>query len=165
MGKRIRNLILSLGMVFALAGCDGDLIQVCMNCFEHDAEKPLTETQVRSLKVNARVKQLPTEARNIYFQEWCGMDCRQIFRFDLPSDRAHDVMRRFSKVEIAPLSKRDQSDLLDAQREGAPLSWWLKEAVPDADGVAPDINIGQWAGFIMVPEGKATRVYMLAFDM
>jgi hypothetical protein len=165
MSKWGRNLILSAAAAIALAGCDGEFIEVCMNCFEHDAEKPLTDAQVRSLKVNATVKTLPAEAHNVYFEESCGMDCRQIFRFDLPSENAHQTMRRFSKVDIAPLSKHDQSDLLAAQMDGPPLSWWLKEAVPDAEGVAPDINIGQWVGFVLVPEGKTTRVYMLAFDM
>lgn len=163
MGRWIRNLILSSVAVVALAGC-GEF-KVCMNCFEHDAEKPLSEAQVRSIIVDDPVKTLPLEARNVYFQEWCGIDCTQIFRFDLPSDKAHAVMKRFSKVEIAPLSDHDQFSLVHAELDDRSLSWWLKAPVPGAEGVATDLSIVQWTEFILVPDGSVTHVYMRTFDM
>jgi hypothetical protein len=168
MGRWARVLILSSFLSFPVAGCQelaGELVQVCMNCFEHDVEEPLSEAQVRSIVVDARVEALPLEARNVYFEEWCGIDCNQIFRFDLRSDTAHAVMQRFSRVEIAPLSSKDQRDLLRAPMEDPPPSWWLKAALPDADGVATDVNIGQLTEFILVPDRPVTRVYMRAFDM
>lgn len=163
MSKWVQNLFLSAGAAMALAGC-GEF-KVCMNCFEHDAEKPLSEAQVRSIVVDAAIKTLPPEVRNVYFEEWCGIDCTQIFRFDLPSDKAHAVMQPYSKVEIAPVSDFDQVELIRRQQADPPLSWWLRAPVPDAEGVATDINIGQLTEFILVPDGPVTRVYMRAFDM
>ena len=163
MARWIGNLVLSSVAAMALAGC-GEF-KVCMNCFEHDAEKPLSAEQVRSIIVDAAIKTLPPEARNVYFEEWCGLDCTQIFRFDLPSDKLPAAMQPNSTVEIASVSDFDQVALIHRQQADPPLSWWLKTPVPDAEGVATDINIGQLTEFILVPDGPMTRVYMRAFDM
>lgn len=117
------------------------------------------------MKVDARVKSLPKEAQNVYFEEWCGIDCSQIIRFDLPADIAHEVMSRYSIVEIGQLPARNQRGLLRAQIDGPPLHWWLKEAVPDAEGVSTDLEVGQLTEFIMIPVGDHMRIYMRAFDM
>ncbi|WP_218667958.1 hypothetical protein [Sphingopyxis sp. KK2] len=163
MSRLICGLVLAAAAAAVLGGC-GEF-KVCMNCFEHDAEKPLSEAQARSIVVDAGIKTLPIEARNVHFQEWCGIDCTQVFRFDLPSDKAHAVMQPFSKVAIAPVSDFDQGRLIRSQQADPPLSWWLRAPVPDAEGVATDVSIGQLTEFILVPDGAMTRVYMHAFDM
>lgn len=163
MASFTRALLIASLMAFSVTGCD-DAVQVCRNCFDHDVQKPLSDAQARSLDLVSRVNNLPPEARNVYFQETCGMDCMQLIRFDLPANVAHDVMKRYSTVGIRKLSVSDQNSLLRAQ-DKPPLTWWLKEPIPNVEGVSSDLQAGQLTEFILVPMGKDMRVYMRAFTM
>ncbi|MBB3980468.1 hypothetical protein GGR44_000099 [Sphingobium fontiphilum] len=155
-----RTFILPLATM-ALASCNE--VQVCQICLENDASRPLSQREASQVYIYHNRAKLPSLARNIFYKERCGIDCKAIMRFDVPSEKAGEVAETLSGQTMRPLDQNDLSNFLLDGDSG--VSWWLPPATKNLVGASGNIGGGQLARIAIIDRGAISRIYLSSWQM
>jgi hypothetical protein len=143
------------------ASC-GDFIDSCFNCPAFNRDKPVP-VGIAPLQIIAGARPLPVEARNIYYDEQCGIGCLQVFRFELSADRANRIMTELTGSPPHDLSREDVADFMS----GSPINRaWRKSAGPArAKGGLMQADNGWPLNYVIISEGDGAIVFLASNSM
>ncbi|WP_139278772.1 hypothetical protein [Sphingobium yanoikuyae] len=145
----------------AVTGCGP--VEVCQICLGNDPNQALSKEEVSRVYVYHNRETLPSLAKNIYYDEHCGIDCRAIVRFDVPSWQANEIAAKLSGQPIKPLNPNDVHNFLRDNNAGR--SWWLQPKTEDLQGAVGDVGSGQLARVAILSQGATSRIYLVSWQM
>ena len=151
------SLVLTLALSSVLAACDS--VEVCRECLDGDRDLPVTvdPSQFDPIAFEAP---LPDQLSNLYFDELCGIDCAEVFRFDLPGAQAERIMSEFTGAEPVDLSANDRMEMR-SHMERFQRGWIIAEDLAKAQrGYSFQGAPTYPFYYLLVPQGEHTRVYL-----
>lgn len=150
--------IMALSALF-LGSCGG----VCRSCLDSDPDRQVPAAELHKITIIFGNQRLPDESINIYFDEVCGIDCSQIIRFDLPTEKAETLMQGIVRYPLTTVLQENQRAMLPVAN--LPRRWWLQREIVGAKGVMDDVGEGRLIRFLLEPKGPMTRVYLNSYSM
>ena len=137
------------------------VVNVCRACLDDDPDLPVSVSPA-SFDPIAFDKPLPVEAANLYFDESCGIDCAEVFRFDLPSAEAQAIMTEFTGIAPAALDEQSRR-VIQRQFRRYRRDWLDVDDLARASGGYSDVSVPDFRWpfhYFLVPLGPVTRVYL-----
>jgi len=148
-----------------LGSCSGDWFKVCRACIATPPTEPVADAdraRIRFIGPGA----LPAGARNLYYDERCGIDCTHWMRFELPEAEA----RRFAAGVLGGVALRGGGNPFagGASAYRGPdkaMPWWPAHFPADAEGARIADGQGRGAAVMLRAEKGQAMVWFFEFDM
>lgn len=147
-----------------LGGCSDDWFKVCRACIATAPTEPVADADRARIRfIGPGV--LPADARNLYYDERCGIDCTHWMRFELPEAEA----RRFA-TEVLGGAKLHRGENPFAEDGGAyrgpetALPWWPAHFPADAEGAKIADGQGRGAAVMLRVDKGQAMVWFFEFE-
>lgn len=151
-------------LLLLTAACEfGEVAAFCEQCPGGDPAMSVPKENVGRLRLLVSRRPLPANASNVQHAMYCGIDCIQFLRFDLPLADAHTFAAMVLRGEglttgLDPWARREMPPAITE------LPWWPRRFPSGFLGGSSRDASSPPADIVLVPRGTQATVWFRTFE-